>query len=130
MTDIRDFTDLVAWQKAHQLMLDMYEFVKLLPTDERFNRVSQLRRSASSTPSNIAEGYGRFHYKENVRFCRQARGSVSETKNHLIAARDLKQAPAETCEKLIGLCDDVFRLLSAYITATQKRAVEQQRAPQ
>lgn len=110
-----DFTELEAWRQAHQLMLHVYEFVKLLPADERYNRVPQLRRCSSSTSANIAEGFGRFHYQENIQFCRQARGSLEETRNHLIAARDLKQAPQEACEKLIAQCLEARKVLNGYI---------------
>lgn len=119
-TKVVEFTDLVVWRKSHQLMLDTYEFLKLLPREEEYNRKSQLRRSVSSVPANIAEGFGRFHFQENIQFCRQARGSLSETKNHIMAARDLKQAPPERCLILLKQCDEVGRLLNAYIVSTRK----------
>lgn len=118
---IESFEDLIVWQKAHMLMLNVYELLKKLPSEERYNRVSQLRRSTSSIPSNIAEGFGRYHYQENIQFCRQARGSLEETKNHLIAIKDLKQAPGKECLKLIVDCEEVKKLLNSYINSTKKR---------
>lgn len=123
--EISGFEDLVVWQKAHQLMLGLYEFVKYFPPEEKYNRRSQLIRLGSSVPANISEGFGRYHYQENIQFCRQARGSLYETKNHIIAARDLKQAPQEDCIKLLKQSDDVLRLLNAYLRSTHLR---QQRA--
>lgn len=117
---IQSFEDLVVWQQAHQLMLDVYIFVEHLPSDERYNRRSQLVRSASSVPANISEGYGRFHFQENIQFCRQARGSLVETKNHVLAARDLQQAPVDKCSRIMDQCDDVLRLLNGYISSTKK----------
>ncbi|MDO8505159.1 MAG: four helix bundle protein [bacterium] len=112
---IIDFTQLEVWRMVHQIMIDVYEFVKLLPVEEKYNRISQLRRCGSSTPANIAEGYGRFHYQENIQFCRQARGSLEETRDHIIAARDLHQAPPEACEQLIAQCLEARKVLNGYI---------------
>lgn len=110
-----DFTGLEVWKLSHQLMLDVYRFVKFLPLDEKYGRVDQLKRSASSIPANIAEGYGRYYYLENVSFCRNARGSLYETKSHIIAGRDLGQADKKECENLIVQCDTIRKVLNGYI---------------
>ena len=73
-----DFTDLETWKLAHELMLDVYQFVKLLPPSEKFKRVDQLERSSSSIPANIAEGYGRNSKKSFKLFLNIARGSNYE----------------------------------------------------
>ena len=84
------FEDLLAWQKAHELMLFVHDkVVPILPPFEKRNLADQLRRASKSIPANIAEGHGRFYFRETVRFCYTARGSLSETENHLIAAKDL-----------------------------------------
>lgn len=120
-TKINGFEDLHVWQRAHQLMLDIYQFVEMFPPEEKYLRRNQLVRSVSSIAANIAEGFGRYHYQENIQFCRQARGSLAETRNHIIAARDLIQAPKEECDKLLADCDHVARLLNAYIKGTRLR---------
>lgn len=102
-------------------MLDCYIFVKLLPPSEKYKRVDQLERSSSSIPANIAEGYGRFYYLENISFCRKARGSLDETKNHVIAAKDLHQAPVDECQKLIDKCETLRRVLNGYIRYLNKQ---------
>ena len=112
---IRNFEDLIVWQKAHQMMIHVYAFTKLLPSDEKYNRISQLKRSVSSTSANIAEGFGRYHYQENIQFCRQARGSLEETQNHILAARDLIQAPQAECEKLLNESEELRLILNSYI---------------
>ena len=119
-----DFTDLETWKLAHELMLDVYQFVKLLPPSEKFKRVDQLERSSSSIPANIAEGYGRYYYLENISFCRKARGSLTETKDHIIAAKDLNQAPVDTCQTLISKCDTLRKILNGYIRYLKKQKVE------
>ena len=117
---VRNFTDLIVWQKSHQLMLDVYKFTDLLPKEEKYNRISQLKRSSSSLPANIAEGFGRYHYQENIQFCRQARGSLEETVNHIIAARDLEQAPKAECNALLKQCEEVRILLNSYIKSIKE----------
>lgn len=117
----RDFTNLDVWQLPHQLMIDVYEFIKLLPTEEKYNRINQLKRSSSSVAANIAEGYGRYYFQENIAFCRKARGSLDETKSHIIAAQDLKQAPKAKCEVLIEKCEEVRRVLNGYIRYLSKK---------
>ena len=117
---IKSFEDLRVWQEAHKLMLETYDFVdKHMPENEKYGRNSQMKRSASSAPSNIAEGFGRFHYLENIQFCRNARGSLEELKNHYIAARDLKQAPVESCESKIKRCEEVKFIINKYIKSTR-----------
>jgi len=118
-----DFTELDVWKLSHELMLDVYIFVKLLPPSEKYKRVDQLERSSSSIPANIAEGYGRFYYLENISFCRNARGSLTETKSHIIAAKDLQQAPEDDCHKLIEKCDTLRRVLNGYIRYLNKQKV-------
>lgn len=89
MTD-QSFETLMTWQKAHQLMLDIHKsLIPILPKEEKYVLADQLRRSSKSVPANIAEGAGRYYYMDNVRFCYNARGSLDETLNHLIDARDL-----------------------------------------
>jgi len=116
MEKIYSFEKLKIWQIAHQHMLQCYKFAnEHLPPDEKYNRIIQLKRCASSVPANIAEGFGRYHYLENIQFCRIARGSLDELKNHLIAARDLLQAPKDDCDKLIKNCDNIKLALNCYI---------------
>ena len=78
----RGFESLKVWQKSHQLMLDIHhELLPLLPKEERYGLNDQIRRSSKSIGANIAEGYGRFYYGDNVHFCYNARGSLDETLN-------------------------------------------------
>lgn len=118
---IKDFRELIVWQKAHQLMLDVYEFTNMLPSEEKFNRISQLKRSVSSVTANIAEGFGRYHFQENIQFCRQGRGSLEETKNHIIAAKDLRQAAEKRCNLLLDQCEEVRMLLNGSIKNLEKQ---------
>lgn len=117
----KGFTRLKTWQVSHELMIKSYSFCKIFPTDEKYRRIDQIKRASSSIPANIAEGFGRFYFKENISFCRKARGSLEELKNHIMAARDLRQAPKDICQKLLDYCNEVGRLLNGYIRHPNKK---------
>ena len=120
--DFKDFTDLDVWKLGHELRLKVYILIRYLPKDERYNVISQVKRSAGSVCPNIAEGYGRFHYQESIQFCRQARGSLEETKDHLIFIRDAKLIKKiSSVEHLINLCDQTKVKLNGYISYLKKR---------
>jgi four helix bundle protein len=87
---IKDFDDLEVYQLALELADWMYDLTAGFPEEERYNVISQLRKAATSIGANIAEGYGRFHYKENIQFSRQARGSLSETKHFMLFSKRRK----------------------------------------
>lgn len=110
------FESLKVWQKAHQLMLDIHKkLLPLCPKDEKYDLVDQIRRSSKSVGANIAEGYGRFYYMDNVRFCYNARGSLDETVNHLRVSLDLEYCPQELYQNLRSQADEVRRMLNGYI---------------
>lgn len=110
------FENLKVWQKAHQLMLFVHrEVVPHLPHEEKWDLADQIRRSSKSTGANIAEGYGRFYYKDRVRFCYNARGSLTETENHLVTARDLNYISVQTCRQGREMAGEAQRLLNGYI---------------
>lgn len=102
-----DFTDLEIWKLGHEIKKDVYEITKKLPKEEKYNLISQPRSSACSVTANIAEGHGRFHFQENMQFCRQARGSLDETRDHLMSIGalypELKQQSALIIQKCIRL---------------------------
>jgi four helix bundle protein len=75
---MRDFKELKVWHKAHQFTLDVYRHTKGFPNDERFGLTAQLRKAASSVPSNIAEGCGRWGDRELARFVGIAAGSAAQ----------------------------------------------------
>jgi four helix bundle protein len=85
---VRDFKDLEVWKAARELRREIYNLAKSLPDSEKFGLSSQLRRAGVSVTANIAEGFGRFGYQENVQFCRQARGSIYELRDHLTTCVD------------------------------------------
>lgn len=96
---IKSFTDLRAWQEGHQLVLSVYKMTKKFPKDELFGLTSQLRRAVVSITSNIAEGFSRNSHKEKSQFYFIAIGSLTETQNQLLIARDLEYISKEEFQK-------------------------------
>ena len=98
------------------------EFVRSkFPSDEKFRLADQIIRSSRGVTACIAEGYGRFHFKENVRFCRMARGSLEETLEHLITAFDEGYITREQLKFFKDQIDNCMRLLNGYISYLQKQ---------
>jgi four helix bundle protein len=123
-TAIHDFTDLVAWKTARILRTDIYRICQRFPKVEIFALSSQMRRAAISITANLAEGYGRFSYQENMQFCRQSRGSAYELRDHLSTALDagyITQAEYnELDQKTVG----VVKLVNGYIRSTKQRKLQ------
>jgi four helix bundle protein len=118
MSKINHFTQLIAWEKNHKLTLKIYQKTKFFPKEEIFGLISQLRRSASSVTANIAEGYGRFHTKDRIRFYIQARGSSAEVQNHLILAHDLGYLSNEEFDQLKIEAFEGYKVLCGLIRST------------
>ncbi len=117
---IKRFTELEAWKKARQLRKDISELTKSFRADEKYSRVSQIKRSSRSVTANIAEGYGRFHYQENIQFCRQSRGSLTETLDHLIVAFDEEYIDETTLKSFESKLGECLKILNGYISYLQK----------
>lgn len=122
--EIKDFTSLEVWKKSHNLSLEIYKLTKDLPPEEKYRLVDQIIRSSRSVPANIAEGYGRYYYKENISFCRKARGSLNETINHMIEAKDMGLVSIERCEKIIADYISLRMMLNGYIKYLGSRKLE------
>ena len=76
--NISGFENLEVWKEARIFRLMIAAFCKTLPQEEKFRLLDQIKRSSRSVTANISEGYGRFHYADNIKFCRDARGSLNE----------------------------------------------------
>jgi four helix bundle protein len=109
---MRGHRDLVAWQKAMELVTEIYRATQSFPKDELYGLVSQLRRAAVSIPSNLAEGYGRNSRNEFHHFIGQARGSLLEVETQVEIARNLGYLSAETCSDLLSRTDEVGRIVA------------------
>lgn len=116
MNSIHSFEDLECWKTARNLRLFVSrEIVAHLPKEERYELASQLRRAVRSVTANIAEGFGRFHFRDNYKFCSNARGSLFEVLDHLITAHDDAYISEEVLVEGRRLFETAKRLLNGYM---------------
>lgn len=116
---INTFRDIVAWQKAHQLVLYVYTLTKAFPKDESFALTSQARRSAASVSANIVEGFRRKSLRDSLNFYRIADTSLEELKYHILLSRDLQYIDESTYQKFVSDSDGVGRLLARWMQSQQ-----------
>jgi len=120
----RDFTSLLAWKKCREVKKYFYSRVlNCLPNEEKYNLDLQIRRAAISSTANIAEGYGRFYYKEGLQFYRISRASVYELKDHLISCFDLKFIDKNIYNDGLMIIEDAKKLINGYINFVKKQQV-------
>jgi four helix bundle protein len=115
MERLRSFEDLECWKICTEFRRYIRILVKKFPTEEKYALISQMTRAARSLTNNIAEGYGRFHYKENAQFCRQSRGSLYEVKDHLIIALDEEYISKTEFDEALIKYEKSILLLNGYI---------------
>ncbi len=111
------FRNLIAWRKSYALSLLVYQSTKAFPAEEKYGLTQQIRRSAVSVPSNIAEGWGRGSRVDYVRFLCIARGSLYELDTQLNLARDLDIL--KSAEDLFELLNETQRVLNGLIRSLQ-----------
>jgi four helix bundle protein len=121
MPAVRDYTQLICWQKVMQLVEEVYRITNRFPREERAGLRSQMRRAAISIPSNIAEGQGRDSIPDFVRFLAISRGSLQELQTQLLLSQRLSLLQPDFTKKAIDLSHEVYRLLSA-LTLSLKRS--------
>jgi len=112
LAEIRSHRDLVVWQKAMDLAVEVYRIVRALPDAERFGLISQLSRAATSIPANIAEGHGRMGGREYANFLSIARGSLKEL---LELAVRVGYVPEDDTKTALSIADEVGRMLTTLI---------------
>jgi four helix bundle protein len=117
------YRDLIAWQKAKRLALDIYRCTRKFPRDEIYGLTSQMRRAAVSVPSNVAEGNGRYSQKELVHFLYLARGSLLELETQLSIARDLDYIDLLAFKTLESETEELGRILNGLINRFQGQRV-------
>jgi four helix bundle protein len=116
-----DFRDLDVWKKCRDIRITIWKLCKKFPVEERFRLVDQMVRASRSSTNNIAEGYGRFHFQENIQFCRQSRGSLFELIDHVLVAEECEYIDNAEKDKLIDHIASAIRLLNGYIKYLRKR---------
>ncbi len=116
MATLKSFEELDVWKECRLLRIRISELTLKLPKQEEYRLKDQLLRASRSVTANIAEGYGRFHFQENIQFCRQARGSLSEIKDHLITAVDEGFITNNDLTEFKELVEKCTRMLNGYIS--------------
>jgi four helix bundle protein len=121
MSEFRTFESLECWQAGRELRRWISKQARTFPAEEKYLLCDQIKRASRSVTANIAEGYGRFHYQENIQFCRQARGSVYEILDHLITACDEGYINEETLTHGRNLVETSVKLINGYIRYLEKQ---------
>jgi len=117
----KNYKELNIWQKSYKLCLHIYKVTKRFPKDEMYGLTSQIRRSAVSIPSNIAEGYGRKTTLEYVRFLYISYGSVCELETQTMISCDLGYVGKERLQELRQEIGDIKRMLKAMIKSLENK---------
>ena len=116
---VKRYQDLKVWQRAMQMVKEVYGITASFPADEKFGLVSQIRRAAVSVPSNIAEGQGRLTKGEFKQFLGHARGSVFELETQILLSTDLNYTEHSDLKKLMGLTGEVSKMLNGLIKSLE-----------
>jgi four helix bundle protein len=125
MEDVKfGFESLELWKKTRDFKIELSKEVRSFPAEEKYKLIDQLIRSSRSINSLIAEGHGRFTYPDQIHYCIQARGSLSETVNHLIDAFDNSYIKEEKLLYYKKKAKEIERLLNGYLTFLRKKRDE------
>lgn len=116
----QSFTELEVWKTARVFKNEMFDLSKTFPVEEKYKLSDQLIRASRSINANIAEGHGRYSYKDQLHFCIQARDSLSACYNHLIDALDCKYINKKQLDDFKSKIDEIERLLNGYISFLRK----------
>jgi four helix bundle protein len=118
-TPSKSFRDVIAWQKAHQLVLDIYKLTKAFPREEIYCLTSQVRRSSISVAANIAEAFKKKSAADKLRILNISQGSLSETEYFLILSQDLGYTYTR---ELMQKADEVGKILESYMQSIRANA--------
>ena len=120
MSTFRSFEDLDCWKAGTDVRRYVKKVIEAFPAYEKFELVDDMRRASRSVTHNIAEGYGRFHYQENIQFCRISRGSLYELIDQFITSRDEKYITEVEYKEGRNKIETSLRLLNGYINYLEK----------
>ena len=120
MCKIGNFKDIKAWKHGHDLVIEIYKITKLFPKEELFGLTAQMRRAITSVTANIAEGMGRYSYKDRVRFFYNSRGSLVEVENFIFVAKEIGYLNKKDFNKLDIKVNETKKILQGLINSTDK----------
>lgn len=119
---MKTFEELECYKLGRELRKAVSTFCKTLPREEEYRLKDQIIRSSRSVTANISEGYGRHHHQENAQFCRTARGSLTETLDHLNTALDEEYLTEVSYSELRKILEETWKVLNGYISYLQRCA--------
>ena len=117
-----DFIEMPVWQKANEVVEQVYTICSKLPKSEEYALSSQLKRAALSIAANIAEAFGRSHSKDKINFYYYGRGSAFEVRNHLIVGCNLKFFTKEDIVEIDAACKDIVEALNKIIKGLNSKS--------
>jgi four helix bundle protein len=117
---VKHYRELIAWQKAMDLVVLIYRLTNRFPKEELFGLTNQLRRAAVSVPSNMAEGQGRRTTRDFLNFLSIARGSLQEVETQVLIAERLGYLAEHECREALALSDEISRLISGLCSALER----------
>ena len=119
----KSFEELDCWKACREVRKFVYELVKKFPKEELYGLVSDMKRAARSTTHNISEGFGRYHYQENIQFCRHSRGSLNELIDQLITSLDEEYITQDEHDHGRELISKALALLNGYINYLSRQKI-------
>lgn len=121
---MKSFETLEVWKMARKMSERISKLTSTFPGEEKYLLTPQIIRSTRAVHANIAEGYGRFNFKDNIRFCRIARGSLYETLDHLITAKSENYINDKMYDEMKEQIEHLMKLLNGYILYLKNRDVK------
>ena len=118
---IRSFEELDVYKLAREFSRKVSELIKILPENENYRLKGQMKRAKLSVTNNIAEGYGRYHYQENIQFCRQSRGSVCELIDDFNECYDERYIDEKYLSSLKQDAYHLIKVLNGYIASIKRQ---------
>lgn len=120
-SSIKHFYNLDIWKESHQLSIAIYKITEKFPKKETYGLSDQLRRASTSVSANIAEGFGRFHYKEKIKFYYVSRGSICEVQNFLFLTQDLNYIDKNIARDLFTKYEILNKRLNQFIKSVNQK---------
>jgi len=116
-----DFRDLEVWKRCRDIRKQIWALLRDFPEEEKYRLSDQMIRASRSSTACIAEGYGRYHYQENIQFCRQSRGSLYELIDHILVAEECEYIDNGVSQAIIDEIKTSIVVLNGYIRHLKKR---------
>lgn len=124
MSKINSYKDLIAWQKGIELTTDIYKMLGQFPKEEKFGLISQISRSCTSIPANIAEGWGRDSDQNFIYYLKIAKGSLYELETHLIISKNINYIAEKTLKDLQIKIEEISKIINGLIKSIQNQKAD------